>query len=167
MEEMVEHCTGVGLPMFGRENIVVGTSLSRSLGRTRTAAYKRRSEQVSRFPLLLYAEALKVSCVGVLQGGCSVEDPSSSQCPAPGRGDDLKEPICDDIRLDDEWKHLRLRQGTSGCKPDQARRFFALGFFLFRFVDNDKILQLEGVTKGLIYIHDQGMIHADLKGVRL
>jgi len=30
-----------------------------------------------------------------------------------------------------------------------------------------KKLQLIGVAKGLIYIHSQGMIHGDLKGVRL
>ena len=30
-----------------------------------------------------------------------------------------------------------------------------------------RFLQLSDVTKGLIYMHDQGMIHGDLKGVRL
>ena len=30
-----------------------------------------------------------------------------------------------------------------------------------------KISQLAGVAKGLIYIHSKGMIHGDLKGVRL
>jgi len=29
-----------------------------------------------------------------------------------------------------------------------------------------QFLQLVDVTKGLIYIHSQGMIHGDLKGVR-
>ena len=28
-----------------------------------------------------------------------------------------------------------------------------------------KSLQLEGVTKGLIYLHSNGMVHGDLKGV--
>ena len=33
---------------------------------------------------------------------------------------------------------------------------------------NDRIIiQLEGVATGLIYIHNQGVIHGDLKGVRL
>ena len=105
--------------------------------------------------------------VGVLQGGCSVEHPPSSKCPAPGRGDDLKEPICDGIGLDDEWKYWRIRQGKSGCKPDQARRFSPLESSHPRFIDDYGTPQLEGVAKGLIYIHDQGMIHADLKGVRL
>ena len=36
-----------------------------------------------------------------------------------------------------------------------------------RFIDNRKTLQLIGVSKGLIYIHGQGMIHGDLKGVCL
>jgi len=33
--------------------------------------------------------------------------------------------------------------------------------------DNGEKIQLAGVAKGLIYIHSQGMIHGDLKGVRL
>ena len=36
-----------------------------------------------------------------------------------------------------------------------------------RFVDDRKTLQLVGVADGLMYIHSQGMIHGDLKGVRL
>jgi len=35
-----------------------------------------------------------------------------------------------------------------------------------RFIDNCTTLQLVGVAKGLIYIHSEGMIHGDLKGVR-
>ena len=35
------------------------------------------------------------------------------------------------------------------------------------FVDDRTILQLVGVAEGLIYIHSEGMIHGDLKGVRL
>ena len=35
------------------------------------------------------------------------------------------------------------------------------------FIDRRTILQLEGVAKGLIYVHGRGMIHGDLKGVRL
>ena len=35
------------------------------------------------------------------------------------------------------------------------------------FVDHHVILQLSGVARGLIYIHSQGIIHGDLKGVRL
>ena len=34
-------------------------------------------------------------------------------------------------------------------------------------VDDRITLQLEGVATGLIYIHNQGVIHGDLKGVRL
>ena len=36
----------------------------------------------------------------------------------------------------------------------------------FRSVYSSKNSQLEGVAKGLIHIHDQGMVHGDLKGVR-
>ena len=32
--------------------------------------------------------------------------------------------------------------------------------------DNYRLRQLEGVAKGLIHMHGQGMIHGDLKGVR-
>ena len=54
--------------------------------------------------------------------------------------------------------------------PDVDR----LGLVGFRFkvlpscpVDDHITLQLEGVATGLIYIHNQGVIHGDLKGVRL
>ena len=54
--------------------------------------------------------------------------------------------------------------------PDVDR----LGLVGFRFkvlpshpVDDRITLQLEGVATGLIYIHNQGVIHGDLKGVRL
>lgn len=35
------------------------------------------------------------------------------------------------------------------------------------FADNHVIIQLSGVARGLIYIHEQGMVHGDLKGVSL
>ena len=41
------------------------------------------------------------------------------------------------------------------------------GSFHPHFIDNYEIFQLEGVAEGLIYVHDQGMIHGDLKGVCL
>ena len=34
-------------------------------------------------------------------------------------------------------------------------------------VDNHRLRQLGGVARGLIHMHDRGMIHGDLKGVRL
>ena len=30
-----------------------------------------------------------------------------------------------------------------------------------------RLLQLRDATKGLIYMHDQGIVHGDLKGVRI
>ena len=36
----------------------------------------------------------------------------------------------------------------------------------FKFTDNRATFQLGGVARGLIYIHNEGMIHGDLKGVR-
>ena len=54
--------------------------------------------------------------------------------------------------------------------PD-VDRFGLVGFLLkvLRpcFIDNCKTLQLMDVGRGLIYIHGQGMVHGDLKGVRL
>ena len=61
--------------------------------------------------------------VEVLQGGSDVEVPSASECPAASGGNDVGESVRDGIGLDDEWKHPRIRQGTSRCRPTWACKF--------------------------------------------
>ena len=41
----------------------------------------------------------------ILQGSCNVEDPPASERPAAYRGNDVREPVCDGIGMDDEWEH--------------------------------------------------------------
>ena len=41
----------------------------------------------------------------ILQGGRHVEFPATSKYPATSRGDDVRESVCDGIRLDGEWKY--------------------------------------------------------------
>ena len=52
-----------------------------------------------------------------------------------------------------------------------VNRFELVGFQFFCRLrsssPNRLVRQLQGVTKGLIYLHGQGMIHGDLKGVCL
>ena len=63
----------------------------------------------------------------VLQGGCDVENPPASERLAAGRSDDVRGSVRNDIRLDDEWKHQRLREDTPGCNPVGAGRLFTQG----------------------------------------
>jgi len=41
----------------------------------------------------------------VLQRGYDMEDPPAPECLAADRGDDVRDSVCDDIRLDGKWKH--------------------------------------------------------------
>jgi len=38
--------------------------------------------------------------VEVLQGGCDMENPPASECPAPGRSDNVREPVRNGVKLD-------------------------------------------------------------------
>ena len=58
--------------------------------------------------------------VEVLQGGGDVEVPSASERPAASGSNDVGESVRDGIGLDDEWEHLRIRRGTSRCRPAWA-----------------------------------------------
>ena len=104
--------------------------------------------------------------VEVLQRGCDLENSTTSECLATDRGDDIRDSVCNDIGLDGKRKHLRLREGTPRCEPIGTGRLFAQSRHLrFKWVDDRWLIQLGGVARGLIYIHSQGMIHGDLKGV--
>jgi serine/threonine protein kinase len=102
----------------------------------------------------------------VLQGGGDVEKSPAPECAATDGSSDDRDSVHNGIRVDGAWKHQRLREGTSRCRPAQACRFSVQSLAVSS-VDNRIILQLEGVATGLIYIHNQGVIHGDLKGVRL
>ena len=54
--------------------------------------------------------------VAILQGGCDVENPPTSKHPVADRGDDVRDSVCDGIRLDGRRKHQRLCEGTPRCK---------------------------------------------------
>ena len=105
-----------------------------------------------------------IELIEVLRGGGDVETPLASECPAASGSNDVGESVRDGIGLDDEWEHPRIRQDTSRCRPAWACKFSVWGLAT---TDGGKKLQLAGVAKGLIYIHSQGMIHGNLKGVRL
>jgi len=75
--------------------------------------------------------------VEVLQRGYDVEDPPASKRPAIIRSDNVREPVCNDIRLDGKRKHQRLREGVPGRKPVGAgRRFVHHLLVYFAFIDN-------------------------------
>jgi len=52
-----------------------------------------------------------------------MEIPSPSERPATHRSNNVRGLVRDDIRLDGEWKHQRLRRETSRCRQAQACRF--------------------------------------------
>ena len=60
---------------------------------------------VSGWLLSLRVCALTVPHVEVLQGGCDMEIPPASKCPAAGRSDDVRGPACNGVGLDGERKH--------------------------------------------------------------
>ena len=72
-----------------------------------------------------------VCYVEVLQGGRDVENPSASERPVASRSDDVRDPVRNDIRLDGEWEHQRLREDTSGCKPVGAGKLFTQCLVIF------------------------------------
>jgi hypothetical protein len=55
--------------------------------------------------------------VEVLQGGRDVENTSAPERPATDRGDDVRESVRNDIRLDGQRQSQRLCEGTSGRTP--------------------------------------------------
>ena len=100
----------------------------------------------------------------VLQGGNDVEKPpSSKRAPVSGCADD-EQPSCNGIRMDGQWQYKSVHQGQSRRKP--VRACGASLVFLAASSTDDDLRQLKDVTRGLIYMHSQGMIHGDLKGVR-
>jgi len=96
-----------------------------------------------------------------------MEKPPASEHPSADRSDNVRDQVRNGIGLDGEWEYQRICEGAPGCKPVGAGRFFiqsptvrTSSLFVVKW-----IAQLGGAARGLIYIHDQGMIHGDLKGV--
>ena len=78
-----------------------------------------------------------VSRVEILQRGCNLENSSASERPATDRGDDIWDSVRDDIGLDGEWKHRRLRKGTPRCEPIGPGRLLTQPHGLrFKFIDD-------------------------------
>jgi len=48
----------------------------------------------------------------VLQGSRNMEDPLSSECAPAVGSDNGGEALCDGFRMDGQWEHQRVRQGT-------------------------------------------------------
>ena len=51
-----------------------------------------------------------------------MEIPSTSECPSPGGGDDVRESVRHGIRLDVKWRHQRIHRIKPGRGPAQTRR---------------------------------------------
>ena len=67
---------------------------------------------------------LMVTRVEVLQGGCRVENPPASEHPPADWSNDVRDSVRDDIRLDGQWKHQQIFEGTPLSKPVGAGRCF-------------------------------------------
>ena len=111
-------------------------------------------------------DELIVSCVEVLQGGCDMECPSSSECVTPVGRDNDRESVRYGIRVDGEWSYQAVRGGESQRGSVGTCTFFVQGPHLHISLMMTRFLQLRDATKGLNYIHDEGVVHGDLKGVR-
>ena len=97
-----------------------------------------------------------------------MENPPTSECPTTTRSDDVRDSVRDGIRLDGKWKHQRVREDASGCKPARPGKPFiqSITVFTLGLLTIGQLIQLGDIASGLIYIHSQEMIHGDLKGVR-
>ena len=66
---------------------------------------------------LFHVHALTTAYKELLQGGCDVEGPPASECPAVDRSDDVRKSVHNGIRLDGKWEHQRFFEGTPKYKP--------------------------------------------------
>ena len=95
-----------------------------------------------------------------------MEGPSPPKCAAIAGGDNGGQPIRNGIRMDDQREYQRIHQVARGGRSVRACRR------LVSAADLNSLMvvwspQLQDVTRGLIYMHGEGMIHGDLKGVGL
>jgi len=103
--------------------------------------------------------------VEVLQRSCGLEVSPSSKRAAPlGRYND-RELVRDGIGMDGEWEHQQVCEGESRSGSIWTWVFFIQGRCIRSSLTITRLLQLGDVVEGLIYTHDQGIIHGNLKGV--
>jgi hypothetical protein len=108
---------------------------------------------------------LTVSRTEVLQAGCDMELPSSSECVAAVGRDDEREPVCDGVEMDGKWQYHRVCEGGCDCKSVEACMSLVRRPCFYLPLTIAWLPQLGDAASGLIYMHDQGIIHGDLKGV--
>ena len=91
------------------------------------------------------------------------EIPSTSQCPAITRCIHVRESVRNGVRMDAKREYQSIRRSTSRSEQVQPRTSSV--FNLAPVVLQLKSLQLVDVVNGLIYLHSNGMVHGNLKGV--
>jgi len=82
-------------------------------------------------PSLFACQHANRACVEILQGSHDMENASASERAAADRSDDVRDSLRNDIELDGERKHQRLREGTPGCKPFGAGGSFNRSLAVF------------------------------------
>ena len=114
-------------------------------------------------PISVHHSSITTFCTEVLQRGCDAEIPPTSKRPSADWSAHVRELVCNGIRVDAIREYQSICRGTSGRRPSQACTSSVAT--LLPSLRQPKILQLAGVAKGLIYLHDSEMVHGDLKGV--
>ena len=54
-------------------------------------------------------QPLTVACIEVLQGGYDMESPSPPECTPAVGSHDIRDPVCDGIRVDGKWEYSHVR----------------------------------------------------------
>jgi len=96
-----------------------------------------------------------------------VERPSPSERATAAGSDDGRESVRDDIGMDGKWEHHRICKITCGCGSTEACAYFVYKFHYHSSLTAVCLPQLRDVARGLVYMHGQGIVHGDLKGVRI
>ena len=116
---------------------------------------------------ILLVDTSTVTRTEILQGIRDMESSLSSERVAAARGHNDRASVCYGVGMDDEREHQPVCDGALGCESFRARK----SSIYVNSRDPRLLLvvtwlpQLADVARGLIYMHGQGMIHGDLKGV--
>jgi len=60
-----------------------------------------------------------------------MEDPPAPERPTADRSYGVREPVCNGVGLDGQWKHKRVREGAPGCKPVGTGRLYVQSLSTF------------------------------------